>query len=149
MAWVTDNLPILLIIIGIGLLAIEVGVFGFSVFLLFFIGLACIVTGVMMTVLIPQSLTWAFGMVAILSLVFAVVLWKPLRKMQQSGENNDVKRDFIGHSFVLERDLAVGAHGKHRMSGVEWKIRSDMPLKAGTEVQVVKVEVGELTVAAK
>jgi uncharacterized membrane protein len=31
MAWLTDNLSILLIIIGIALLAVEVGVFGFSV----------------------------------------------------------------------------------------------------------------------
>ncbi len=149
MGWLTDNLATLLIIIGIALLAIEVAVFGFSVFLLFFIGLACIVTGVMMGLLIPQTLTWGFGMVAVLSLTFAIVLWKPLRKMQNSGSQSEVKGDFIGHSFVLERDLAVDGRGKHRMSGVDWKIRSDVPLTAGTHVQVVKVEVGELTIAAK
>jgi membrane protein implicated in regulation of membrane protease activity len=147
MAWLTDNLATLLIIIGICLLALEVGVFGFSVFLLFFIGLACIVTGLMMLVLIPETLNWGLGMVAVLSLTFAIVLWKPLKKMQNSGGTGAVKGDFIGHSFVLERDLAADARGKHRMSGVEWKVRSDVPLKAGTQVQVVKVEVGELTIA--
>ena len=45
MAWLTANLSTLLIVIGIALLAVEVGVFGFSVLLLFFIGLACIVSG--------------------------------------------------------------------------------------------------------
>jgi membrane protein implicated in regulation of membrane protease activity len=151
MAWLTDNLSILLIIIGIALLAVEVGVFGFSVFLLFFIGLACIVTGIMMQFLIPATLTWGLIMVAVLSLTFAVSLWKPLKKMQNSSGNPNaqVKSDLIGHSFVLERDIAAGAHTKHRMSGVEWKVRSDAPLKAGAHVQVVKVDVGELTIAPK
>jgi membrane protein implicated in regulation of membrane protease activity len=150
MAWLTANLSILLIIIGIALLAVEVGVFGFSVFLLFFVGLACIVTGVMMQFLIPATLAWGLGMVAVLSVTFAVVLWKPLRNMQSSsGNHTPVKSDLIGHSFVLERDIGAGTHGKHRMSGVEWKVRSDTPLKAGAHVQVVKVDVGELTIAPK
>jgi membrane protein implicated in regulation of membrane protease activity len=71
--------------------------------------------------------------------------------MQNSSgnPNTQVKSDLIGHSFVLERDIAPGGHGKHRMSGVEWKVRSDAPLKAGAHVQVVKVDVGELTIAPK
>lgn len=151
MAWLTDNLPILLIIIGIALLAVEVGVFGFSVFLLFFVGLACIVTGIMMQFLIPATLTWGLIMVAVLSITFAVSLWKPLKKMQNSSgsPNTQVKSDLIGHSFVLDRDIVAGGHAKHRMSGVEWKVRSDAPLKAGAHVQVVKVDVGELTIAPK
>lgn len=149
MAWLTDNLATLLIILGIALLAVEVGIFGFSLFLLFFVGMACIVTGLMMLFIIPQTLTWGLVMVAVLSLGFAFLLWKPLRKMQNSGGNATVKGDFIGHSFVLDRDLAVDGHGKHRMSGVDWKIRSEVPLKAGTHVQVVKVDVGELTIAPK
>ena len=147
MNWLNDNLATLLLIIGIALLAIEVGVFGFSVFLLFFVGLACIVTGVMMWILIPETLPWGLGMVAVLSVTFAAVLWGPLRRMQNTGGKSDVTNDLVGHSFVLERDLAPGMHGKHRMSGVEWKLRSDVALKAGTPVQVVKVDVGELTIA--
>lgn len=150
MAWLTDNIVALLVISGIVLLALEVGVFGFSVFLLFFLGLACIVTGLLMAIgILPAALTFAFGSVAVFSLVFAFALWKPLKNIQNSGITQDVKGDFIGHSFVLERDLAVNAHGKHRLSGVDWKVRSEVPLKAGTHVEVVKVEVGELTVAPK
>jgi inner membrane protein len=150
MAWLSANLSILLIIVGIALLAVEVGVFGFTVFLLFFVGLACIVTGIMMQLLIPQTMAWGLGMVAVLSVVFAAVLWKPLKKMQNSsGNNTAVTNDLIGHGFVLERDIAPGTHAKHRMSGVEWKVRSDTPLKAGTHVQVVRVDVGELTIAPK
>jgi membrane protein implicated in regulation of membrane protease activity len=149
-AWLTDNIVALLVISGIALLAIEIGVFGFALFLLFFIGLACLITSLCMAIgILPATVTFAIGSVSVFSLAFAFALWKPLKKMQNSGIAQDIKSDFIGHSFVLDRDLAVGARGKHRMSGVEWKVRSDVPLVAGTQVQVVKVEVGELTVAPK
>lgn len=146
MDWLSSNMATLLLIIGIALLAVEVGVFGFSVFLLFFVGLACIVTAVMMWFLIPESLTWGIGMVAVLSVTFAAVLWRPLKRMQNSGGKADVKNDLVGHSFVLEHDIVPGMHDRHRMSGVDWKIRSDAPLTAGMQVRVVKVDVGELTV---
>lgn len=149
MEWLSSNIATLLLIIGIALLAIEVAVFGFSVFLLFFVGLACVVTGVMMWFLIPETLPWGLGMVAVLSVTFAAVLWGPLKRMQNSGGKAEVTSDLIGHSFVLEHDIVPGAYDKHRMSGVDWKIRSDAPLKAGTEVRVVKVDVGELTVAVQ
>ncbi|MGV3593290.1 MAG: NfeD family protein [Gammaproteobacteria bacterium] len=149
MDWLSSNIATLLLIIGIALLAVEVGVFGFSVFLLFFVGLACIVTAVMMWFLIPETLAWGLGMVAVLSVTFAAVLWGPLKRMQDSGGKMDVKNDLVGHSFVLEHDIVPGAHDSHRMSGVDWKIRSDTPLTAGTQVQVVKVDVGELTVAVR
>ncbi len=149
MTWLTENIITLLIIVGMVLLAIEVGVLGFSVFLLFFVGLACIGTALLMALGMPETVTFALGSVAVFSLVFAFALWKPLKKMQNNSIKKDVQGDFIGHSFVLDKDLAVYGHGKHRHSGVDWKVRSDVPLKSGTLVEVIKVEVGELTVAAK
>jgi membrane protein implicated in regulation of membrane protease activity len=149
MEWLSSNIATLLLIVGIALLAIEVGVFGFSVFLLFFVGLACVVTAVMMWFLLPETLAWGLGMVAILSLVFAAVLWGPLKRMQNSSGKAEVKSDLIGYSFVLEHDIVPGTYDRHRMSGVDWKIRSPAPLQAGTRVQVVKVDVGELTVVAQ
>lgn len=149
MEWLANNFPTLLIVLGIALLAIEVGLLGFSVFILFFIGLACIVTGLLMlSGLLPATLIAAFGSVALFSLGFAVALWKPLKKLQNSGGAHDVKGDFIGHRFHLEQDVSDRAFGSYRLSGVSWKVRSDGPLQTGTEVEVVKVEVGELTVAA-
>lgn len=150
MAWLTDNIVALLVISGIALLAIELGVFGLSLFLLFFVGLACLVTSLFMAIgILPANLIFAIGSVSVFSLAFAFALWKPLKKMQNNGKTQAINSDFLGHTFVLERDLAVGARGKHRLSGVDWKVRSDVPLVAGTQVQVVKVEVGELTVAPK
>ena len=150
MTWMTDNIPLLLIVLGIALLAIEVGILGFTVFILFFLGLASIATGLLMMIgLLSETLVAAFGGIAVLGLVFAVALWKPLKKMQDSGGHGEVKGDFIGYSFQLATDVGPTEFGSHRMSGVDWKVRSENPLAAGTMVEVVKAEVGMLTVTKK
>ncbi len=150
MTWFADNFYTLLIVLGFALLALEVAVFGFAVFILFLIGLACIVSGLLIGIgVLPDSVAAAFAAVAFFSVVFAVTLWKPLKKMQNTGITNEVKGDFIGHSFVLAGPVSPTQYSQHRLSGVDWKVRADVPLAAGTLVQVVKVEVGELTVAAK
>jgi inner membrane protein len=149
-AWLASNLATVLIITGLALLAIEVAVLGFSVFILFFFGLACIVTGLLTAIgVLPGTLAASFGSIAVFSLAFAFALWKPLKKMQDSGITNEVKGDFIGHSFVLDSDISATVTGSHRMSGVDWQVQSTTPLAAGTKVHVIKVEVGMLTVAAK
>lgn len=149
-SWLTSNFATLLIVIGIALLIVEVAVLGFSVFILFFIGLACIVTGLLTAVgLLPGTLVASFGSVAVLSLAFALALWKPLKRLQNSGISHEVRGDFIGHSFMLEQDVSAVTFGTHRFSGVQWKVKSAVPLKAGTWVEVVHVEVGELSVAAR
>src|SRR5687767_13729744 len=138
MTWLTDNFATLLVVLGVALLVIEVGVFGFSLFILFFIGLACIVTGILMAVGLPQTLVVAFGSVAILSLVFAFSLWKPLKRMQDSGGNKDIKGEFIGHTFTIATPVSPTQVSLHRMSGVDWKVKSDIPISSGTRVEVVK-----------
>jgi len=150
MEWVTNNFASLLIVIGLALLAIEMLVLGFSVFILFFVGLASLVSGFLMMIgLLPETMIAAFGSVAVMSLAFAVGLWKPLKKLQESGDSHMVRGDFIGHSFVLEQPVASTQYGKHRHSGIEWKIRSDVPIPAGAEVEVTKAEVGMFTVKLK
>lgn len=150
MEWLTSNFSTFLVSLGIVLLVIEIALLGFSVFILFFIGMACIVTGLLTMIgVLPETLIAAFGSVAILSLLFAVVLWKPLKKMQNTGGAQDVKGDFIGYGFQLAHDVSATTFSTHRMSGVDWKVKSETPITAGTQVEVVKAEVGMLTVAAK
>lgn len=150
MSWFTENFHTLLIVLGFGLLALEVAVFGFSVFILFFVGLACIVTGALVGLgVLPGSVVAACAAVAFFSVVFAVTLWQPLKKMQNSAAPHDVQNDFIGHSFVLAGDVSATQLSSHRHSGVDWKVRAIAPIAAGTLVQVVKVEVGVLTVVPK
>jgi membrane protein implicated in regulation of membrane protease activity len=150
MDWLNSNFPMLLVVLGIAMLAIEVGLLGFSVFILFFLGLASITTGLLMVLgLLPQTLVAAFGGVALLGLLYAVVLWKPLKNMQNSGAQAEVKGDFIGYHFVLAGNCGPNDYSVHRMSGVDWNVRSEAPLATGTEVEVIRVEVGLLTVRPK
>jgi membrane protein implicated in regulation of membrane protease activity len=148
MNWVALHYPEFLIGLGLLLLVIEVTTLNLSVLVLLFIGLACIASGVLMWLgLVPETLLAACGSVALLTLVCAALLWKPLKKLQRGSGDTSVKGDFIGHRFVLEQAVSTTEYGAHRFSGVNWKVRSDAALPAGTAVEVVKVEVGFLTVA--
>lgn len=150
MEWIANNMATFLIFIGLALLAIEVAVLGFSVVILFFIGLGCLLTGVLMFVgILPETLSSSLLGVAVLTIASAAGLWKPLKKMQDNVEPKDVKSDLIGHSFFLDIDISHTNPGTHHFSGIEWKLKSVEEITAGTEVEVVKTEVGALTVAAK
>jgi membrane protein implicated in regulation of membrane protease activity len=151
MSWLSENLTTVLLVLGFALLVVEVAVFGFSVFVLLFIGLGCLVTGALMGMgILPASVTLALVMVALLSAVFAYTLWQPLKRMQNtSGSITEVGNDLLGHSFLLKHAVSPIHTTHHRFSGVDWKVKANTDIAAGTMVQVVKVEVGELTVAAK
>lgn len=139
-----------LVFIGLALLAIEVAVLGFSVVILFFIGLGCLLTGALIFAgILPGTLSSSLLGVAILTIASAAGLWKPLKRLQDDVEPKDVTSDLIGQSFVLESDISASNAGLQHFSGVEWKVKSDDEITAGTEVEVVKAEVGELTVARK
>jgi len=150
MEWIVNNMAATLIFIGLALLAIEVAVLGFSVVILFFIGLGCLLTGLLIFAgILPETFSSSLLGVAILTIASAAGLWRPLKKMQDNVEPEDVTSDLIGHSFVLESDISHSNTGRHHFSGIEWKVKSDNEITAGTEVEVVKTEVGELTVATK
>jgi membrane protein implicated in regulation of membrane protease activity len=150
MEWLIASLSGILIFLGIALLAIEMLVFAFSSFILFFVGLACLITGLIIILgLLPSSLAVAFFTVAILSILLAVLLWKPLKDMQNHVDHTPASGDLVGHSFVLSGDVAPGQTINYRYSGIEWRVRSEQALTAGTEVEVTIANVGEFTVAEK
>jgi inner membrane protein len=150
MEWLNSSLSGILLFLGIALLAIEMLVFGFSSFILFFIGLACLIAGLLMILgLLASSLTVAFAAVAILSGLLAVLLWKPLKDMQSHVDNTPASGDLVGHSFILSGDVAPGQTINYRYSGIEWRVKSEEALPAGTEVEVTVANVGEFTVTSK
>ncbi|MDG2090801.1 MAG: NfeD family protein [Gammaproteobacteria bacterium] len=150
MEWLIASLSGILLFLGITLLAIEMLVFGFSSFILFFVGLACLITGLLMMLgLLPHSLTVAFVAVAVISGLLAVLLWKPLKDMQNHVDHTPASGDLVGHSFILSGDVAPGQTINYRFSGIEWRVKSDQTLAAGTEVEVSVANVGEFTVTEK
>jgi inner membrane protein len=135
------------IVLGLILLAIEILVLGFSTFVLFFIGIGAIVTGTLIALgIIPETFLNALLATAIISTAVALISWKPMKNMQNKVESKDVKNDMIGHQFILAKDLLIGQTITHRYSGIDWQIKAKQPLSAGTEVKIIAVEVGLLTV---
>ena len=143
----TDYLPTLLIFAGLAMLAIEVGVLGFSIMILFFIGLGCLATGLLMLIgVIPPTLSAALLGSGLLSLIAALGLWKPLKNLQNTTDSKTVTSDLIGYTFELDSDISPSSPGQVKFSGINWKVISDGDIKSGTEVEVRHTAVGVLTV---
>lgn len=147
MEYILSNLPQTLIVLGLILLAIEVLVLGFSTFFLFFIGIGAIATGILMAMgLIPETVLDSLLATAIISTVVALVSWKPMKNIQNKVDLNPVNNDMVGHQFVLPDELLIGKTITHRYSGIDWQVKAEEPLTAGTPVRIIKIEVGLLTV---
>jgi len=150
MNWMSNNLSEILIMAGLALLAIEVVVLGFSTFVLFFVGLAAVVAGGLMTVgILPESMLSALSSVGVLTALWAILLWRPLKSMQGNVERKKVTSDLVGHSFILEEAVSVTKNPAYSYSGIQWKLSSEQELSAGTLVEVTGVAVGKFIVQAK
>jgi hypothetical protein len=150
MNWINDNLSESLIIVGLALLVIEVVVLGFSTFVLFFVGLAAVVAGGLMTVgVVPYSMLSALSSLGVLTALLALLLWRPLKSMQGKVESKKVTSDLVGHSFILNEAVSMTKNPTYRYSGIEWSLSSEQELSAGTLVEVTGVAVGAFIVREK
>jgi membrane protein implicated in regulation of membrane protease activity len=150
MDWAIDNLAESLLILGILLLVIEVAVLGFSTFVLFFVGCAAVLTGILVFLgIIPETLLAALFATGVLTALSAILLWKPLKKIQTQVDFTKPKGDLVGHTFVLKESVSPELSPLYRYSGIEWKLESATKLEAGTSVEVVDVSVGKFTIQAK
>jgi membrane protein implicated in regulation of membrane protease activity len=149
MNWAFNNLAESLLILGIFLLVIEVAVFGFSTFVLFFVGCGALVTSALLYVgIIPDTLLAAMFTTGLLTGLSAVMLWKPLKNMQNNVDTTKAKSDLVGHRFVLVEDVALELIPEYHYSGINWKLKSRENLVAGTQVEVVQVDVGVFHIKA-
>ena len=147
MEYLAENLSQTLIVFGLILLAIEVLVLGFSTFVLFFLGLGFTATGILMTFdLIPETILTSLLATAIIATVIAIFSWKPMKILQNKAGKKQVSNDIIGHQFTLTEALIAGQTSIYRYSGIDWKITAAQPLPAGTQVKIIAMEVGLLTV---
>lgn len=146
------TLPNLMVIIGIVLITLEVVLFGFSTIFLVFIGLACFTSAVLMwTNVINESFLHAASSVAVFTFGYALVLWKPLRKLQNEQQDPDNQPNTMrGMQFRLAETVSATKSGTYRYSGIDWKVELapevNDTLEAGTAVEVTKAEVGKLLV---
>lgn len=143
----TQHLAESIIALGLILLTIEVVILGFSTFILFFVGLALVITGTLIWLtILPESYSAIMVATALISGVLAVTLWQPLKRMQGQTESKDVVSEFAGERFFIEQEVTPQATTEYKFSGIMWKLKSEQIIAAGTEVEIVKVEVGILWV---
>ena len=144
------------IALGFALMAAEVLVFGFTTIIFLFAGLGALTAGLlMMAGVLPE--TWIAGTACfgIATGIYGVLLWKPLQKMQGAAvPQQEQSSDFDGMEFVLTSDISAETPGKHRYSGIDWKVEVDSDsgverLNKGDRVVVVSTKVGVFQVAAK
>ena len=146
---IANNLAQSLFIVGLILLAIEVAVLGFSTFVLFFVGLAAMATGALVYIeILPNSLLSASLSTGVITVVAALVLWKPMKRMQSKVSTKKAKSEFAEHQFFLTESVSPTQSPKYRYSGVEWSLVSEEFIEAGTKVEMTEAEVGKLHIKA-
>lgn len=146
---IANNLAQSLFIVGLILLVIEVTVLGFSTFVLFFVGLAAMATGALVYVgVLPNSLLSASFSTGVMTALAALVLWKPLKRIQSKVSTKKTKSEFTDHQFFLKEAVSPTRSPKYHYSGIEWSLVSEEPIEAGTKVEVTEAEVGKLHIKA-
>ncbi len=142
------------IALGFALLAAEVLLFGFTTIIFLFSGLGAIITGLLiMSGILPASWIASVACFGISTGIFSALLWRPLQKMQNSGEPpKQPHSDFIGLEFSLPQDIDRSHPATFRYSGIDWQVvpASDATdqLSQGQRVQVTALEVGQFQVKA-
>ncbi|KMT65933.1 NfeD family protein [Catenovulum maritimum] len=144
---ISNHLAESLIALGILFLTIEVVILGFSTFILFFLGLSLVLTGSAIWIgLLPETLASILLSNAIITTLMTFLLWQPLKNMQNRTEKKEVKSDFVGVKFFVDQEVNLEGNCQHKYSGITWKVKSQTPISAGNEVEVIKAEVGTLWV---
>ena len=114
-----------------------------------FSGIGALATGVFLWLgWLPD--TWLAGIASfgICSFASAVILWKPLLRMQNyRTPAKDNSSDLIGREFRLEQTVAATRHGSTQYSGIEWRVEIDdnagvETIEAGSRVVVTSVDAG-------
>ena len=137
------------IALGFLMLAAEALIFGFSTIIFLFAGVGAVCTGLLMLAgVLPE--TWIAGMACfgISTGIVSMLLWKPMKNLQDRPAPIQAQSsDLVGYEFVLEQDVTALVPGKHRYSGVSWRVELDgsvagAVLSAGQRVSVVSLDAG-------
>ncbi len=113
-------------------LVVELGVMGLSGPLLFF-AFASMITGVLISFGFVEGWQSEVLVVGVLTAIITLVLWKPLKKMQNSRGKTDNSSDMIGLQVPVSEAVTTTA-GSIRYSGVKWQAR----LAEGVELEVIE-----------
>ena len=148
--WIFSDVAQGLMAIGIFLAVVDVLAFGFATLFLTLIGSGLLTTGVLINFNVlttePTSLLIS---ITVFSLLYAALLWKPLKRLQDIKLTKKVKSDLSGMSFVIDQDISIEYPGTYHYSGIEWRVETIADISRGSEVEVVELDVGVMKVRLK
>lgn len=104
-------------------LVIELGIMGLSGPLLFF-AIASAITGGCVSLGLIEGWQSEVLVVGITSAIVAILLWKPLKRIQNPESKTDNSSDMVGLTVPVVDDITHVA-GSVRYSGVNWQARLD------------------------
>ena len=129
------------ILIGLGLLAVEVIVPG-GIILLFF-GAAAIVVGTFVLLGIGGPVWFQWAMFSALSVASLLTLRGPiLRKIKAADDEAEYVDSLVGMAVVVSEDIVPGAKGKAELRGTSWGAQNvgTEPLARGEDGVVERVD---------
>ncbi len=133
----------LFLVAGVSLLAVEMLVFQFSTFWLFFIGLGALVAAAFAWVAADASFLVTTLVFVVASVIITAVLFAPLRRWQKqpsgiSGNNA------VGQKVVVKGSISKDSPGVVAWSGSDWQAElaegQQDDIAIGATAQVVRVE---------
>ena len=108
---------------------VELTLIGLGGPLLFF-AIASFVTGVLINIGVLSGWEMEIFALGVLTAVTTLLIWKPLKKFQNSGGGADTSSDMIGREVPASSEITSGK-GTIRYSGIDWNSRLD--IGAGVE----------------
>lgn len=132
---------------GLFLAAIDLVIFGFATLFLTLFGLSLLTTGGLIYFsILDGSISSTLIAVTLLTATYGILLWKPLKRMQEQRKSNKVSSDLTGMSFTLQQDISPDSPGKYHYSGIDWTVKTSEVITQGTEVEVIDLQVGIMMV---
>ena len=114
---------------------LELTITGMSGPLLFF-AMASFITGVLIGTGLISAWEVELFVLGLLTVIITVVLWKPLKRFQDSGGGADTSSDMIGRQVPAASEITETG-GSIRYSGINWNSRLD------SEAGVVSIAEGD------
>lgn len=145
--WITAHPAQALLAAGLFLAALDMLLFGFATLVLTLLGIGLFITGVVIHFgWIGTDLLTVLLSVTIFTLLFGLLLWKPLKQLQEQRNIHQVESDLIGLRFTLADDIDPEKVGKYHYSGIDWQLITEHPIRKGSQVEVVELQVGVMKV---
>ncbi len=122
---------------------IELSIMGLSGPLLFF-AIGSLITGILVSIGFVEGWQSQILTIGLLTALVAVVLWKPLKSLQNSKGKTDNSSDMIGLKVLVSADITETT-GSIRYSGINWQARLADDANATTITEQSQCEIVAIT----